>query len=157
MFFVCFFNNIQISCGDFHSARDICRFLLTTAAICICVLHFFCFLSYFSLFMVTVTVSAARVWPWVPPESVQGQFPSDILQLRLKHFFCLRASLAVITVILSAHRRWSSSPFEIVAHRTLPGKCTICVQLCRLNILKKLSGAHGAVWQLKNTVWCEEN
>lgn len=110
------------------------------------VVHFFCLSSYFSLFMVTVTVSLARVSPWVPPESVQGQCkvssPPIFSSLSQSiFFFYLQGSLM--------ETGWPSAPIasdrahhfkSSLMEMTFSGRYTICVQLYRLNKEKIKSG-----------------
>lgn len=105
--------------------------------------------------MVTVTVSAARVSPWVPPESVQGQCkvssPPTFSSLSQSIFY-LRGSLT--------ETRWCSAPIagdqfclfkSSLIEKVFPSRYTICVQLCRL---KQKIKSDPCSYPLVTFEWC---
>lgn len=84
---------------------------------------------------------SAWVSPWVPPESVQGQFSPDIFQLESEHFHVGRL-LDGSTVILSAHRGWIRPHRNAISRQVY----TIRAQLCRWNKQKRTSDSCSDPW-----------
>lgn len=83
---------------------------------------------------------SAWVSPWVPPDSVQGQFSPDIFQLESEHFH-VRGSLT--------ETRWSSAPIageSFLIEMPFPGRYIIHARLCRWNKQKITADSCSDPW-----------